>query len=40
VKARRAGCHLHASKPVDPAELIAAVANLGRLRQGGQRPAR
>jgi PAS domain S-box-containing protein len=40
VKALRAGFHLHASKPVDPAELIAAVANLGRLRQGGQRPAR
>ena len=32
VKAIRAGFHLHAAKPVDPAELIAAVANLGRLR--------
>ena len=32
VKALRAGFHMHAAKPVDPAELIAAVANLGRLR--------
>ena len=32
VKAIRAGFHMHAAKPVDPAELIAAVANLGRLR--------
>ena len=32
VKAIRAGFHMHATKPVDPAELIAAVANLGRLR--------
>ncbi|HEX5128197.1 MAG TPA: ATP-binding protein, partial [Usitatibacter sp.] len=37
VKAIRAGFHMHAAKPVDPAELIAAVANLGRLR--GARPA-
>jgi PAS domain S-box-containing protein len=32
IKAIRAGFHVHASKPVDPAELIAAVANLGGLR--------
>jgi CheY-like chemotaxis protein len=32
VKAIRAGFNMHAVKPVDPAELIAAVANLGRLR--------
>jgi PAS domain S-box-containing protein len=35
VKAMRAGFHIHAAKPVDPAELIAAVANLGRLRARG-----
>jgi PAS domain S-box-containing protein len=32
LKAIRAGFHVHAAKPVDPAELIAAVANLGGLR--------
>ena len=32
VKAFRAGFQMHTTKPVDPAELIASVANLGRLR--------
>ena len=35
IKAIRAGFHVHAAKPVDPAELIAAVANLGGLRARG-----
>jgi PAS domain S-box-containing protein len=35
LKAIRAGFHVHAAKPVDPAELIAAVANLGGLRARG-----
>jgi PAS domain S-box-containing protein len=32
IKAVRAGFHVHAAKPLDPAELISAVANLGGLR--------
>jgi CheY-like chemotaxis protein len=35
IKAIRAGFHVHAAKPVDPGELIAAVANLGGLRARG-----
>ena len=36
VKALRAGFHIHLAKPIDPAELVAAVAALAqRSRSGG-----
>ncbi len=35
VKALRAGFHMHATKPVDPVELVAAVASLARTNGRG-----
>jgi CheY-like chemotaxis protein len=36
-RALRAGFEMHLAKPIDPSELVAAVASLARRRSGAQK---